>query len=256
MAHRTNVQKQTSGGFAVLVLIVVIALVAGASGFALWKISSYNKTNTTGKTSGTTGQNSATLSEECVARTGDPNICHLGAISDLSNYASEVHMTTGTGEDARSATIRFDGKGNHFVDAGEGLLGMSVGGHYYVYMDRWYDTGSDGSQAPKASVPSFGFATTAGIEYENLGKEACGKDTCFHYRLTGGMLGDGVITTLFGDQDYLPRELDSQGGFIGDLSMTVTYMDVTITPPADAVPISDMSAGLTGVADTSSTDEQ
>ena len=154
-------------------------------------------------------------------------------------------MTMDGGEGSMTSVILFDGKGNYSIDTGTGLMGMSVDGRYYVYMDSWYDTGEDPSQVPKTSVPSMGFATTAGITYENLGKEPCGNATCFHYRLTGGALGDGVVTTLFGDQDYLPRTIDSTGGLIGKLSMTVDYRDITITAPADARPIESMYSGLT-----------
>jgi hypothetical protein len=243
--------SKDSRGFAPLLIVLLIVALVGAGGFAYWRISSYNDNkDTKGKTSSadkTAGTNTATLSKECVAQTGDENICHLGAIADLSNYASEVHMTMGEGEEANSSVIKFDGKGNHFIDAGQGVQGMSIGGHYYANMDgTWYDTGSDPSQSPKASVPSMGFATTAGIKYENLGKEPCGKDTCFHYKLTGGAVGDGVVTTLFGDKDYLPRTIDSTGGLIGKLSMTIEYKDITLTAPEGAKPISSLTGDLTG----------
>ena len=185
-----------SKGFAHILILLVVIAVLGVGGAAYWRISSYNKNDSKDSTQ-SGNKDSAALSSECVAQTKDENICHLGAISDLSSYSSEVHMTTGSGDEKNSAVMKFDGKGNYFIDAGGGIQGMSVNGKYYIYMEKWYDTGSDPSQVPKSSVPSFGFATTAGITYTNLGKEACGKDTCFKYKLSGGMLGDGIVTTTF-----------------------------------------------------------
>ncbi len=241
-------------GFAPVLILLMIVAVVGVGGFAYWRVSSYkddkdstsNSENTAETTSEETKKTDSTaVSDDCVAQTGDENICHLGAIADLSKYSSEVHLTLGEGSDAMTAVTKYDGKGNYMIDAGGGLLGMSVGGKYYMFLERWYDTGDDPSQVPEDSTPSLDFATTAGIKYENLGKEPCGDDTCFNYKLTGGMLGDGVVTTLFGDKDYLPRSLTSTGGFLGALTMTVEYKDITITAPADAVPISELGNYLT-----------
>ena len=227
-------------GIAHLAIILLFLGVAGVGGFAYWRVSSYNNNeDANGKSTSQDGStNTATLSDECVEQTGDENICRLGAISDLSGFSSEVHLTT----EAGTSIIKFDGKGNHIVDTGTGLQGISVGGKYYINMDgTWYDSGNDSSQAPKSSVPSFGFATTAGITYENLGKEACGSDTCFRYKLSGGLLGDGVVIALFGDEDYLPRRIESTGGLLGNMTMTVEYKDITITAPEGALPISSFS---------------
>ncbi len=230
-------------GFAHIALVaILVVLVAGAAGFAYWRISSYNNNkDANGKAVSGSNANTATVSDECVAKTGDENICHLGAISDLSKFASEVHLTMSGAEGPVTSIVKFDGKGNNYVDTGTGILGISVGGKYYVYMDKWYDTGNDASMAPKDSIPAFDFATTAGIKYENLGKQKCGDATCFNYRMSGGILGDGVVTALFGDKDYLPRRIESTGGLLGKMTMTIEYKAVTITAPEGALPISSLT---------------
>lgn len=246
MANKKLSIHQDSKGLAHLALIFLVLAVVGVGGFAYWRVSSYNNNKDANGKSIDKSTNTATLSDECVEQTGDENICRLGAISDLSQFASEVRLTTDGGDGPITSVIKYDGKGNHTVDTGTGAMGISVGGKYYIYMmDKWYDSGNDSSQAPKSSVPSFGFATTAGIKYENLGKEACGDATCFNYRMSGGILGDGVVTALFGDEDYLPRRINSTGGLIGNLTMTIEYKDITITAPEGALPISSLSAGLT-----------
>jgi len=111
-------------------------------------------------------------------------------------------------------------------------------------MDAWYDYGADASQMPKSEIPSLGFATTAGIKYENQGKEPCGDDTCFKYRMTGGILGDGVVVCWFGDEDFLPRRYESTGGLLGALTMTIDYKPITITAPEGARPISSLVPGM------------
>jgi hypothetical protein len=249
MSHKNLRILTDSRGFAHLAIILVVLAVGGVGGFAYWRISSYNNNDgANGRTTNNDGSestNSATLSDECVAQTGDENICRLGAISDLSQYSSEVKMTMQGADGPMTYTIKYDGKGNHYVDIGGGNMGMSVGGKYYIYMmDKWYDSGNDSSQVPKSSVPSFGFATTAGITYENQGKEPCGDDTCFKYKMSGGILADGVVTATFGDKDFLPRRIDSTGGLLGNLSMVVDYKDVTITAPEGALPISSLTSGF------------
>ncbi len=230
-----------SKGFAHLILILAIAGMVGVGGLTFWRISSYNNNeDASGRQTVApdgTSSNSATVSDDCVAQTGDENICRLGAISDLSQYSSVVTMKM----NGTTSVIKYDGKGNSEVTLGGDPAGITIGSRNYIYvMDAWYDAGGDDTQVPKTSVPSFGFATTAGIKYENKGKEACGNDTCFRYHMSGGLLREGVVNALIGDKDYLPRLIDSKGGLLGDLTMSVVYKPITITAPAGAQPISSL----------------
>ncbi len=224
-------------GFADMTLILVILAVVGIGGFAVWKVASYNNNEgADGKSySDGSGNNTATLSDDCVRATGDENICRLGAIStDLSQFASETRATM----NGVSWTLRYDGKGNSEMDGF--AQGKTVNGKEYVNVfDKWYDVSGDSSQSVSAPM-SFGIATTAGIKYENLGKEACGSDTCFHYRMTGGILGDGVVECWFSDTDFLPRKYVATGGLTGDITMDIEYKDVTITAPEGALPINSL----------------
>jgi hypothetical protein len=142
------------------------------------------------------------------------------------------------------STIKYDGKGNSDTTVGDVGRGITVNGKNYIYMDAWYDTGNDTSQMPDDQMPDLGFATTAGIKYENLGKEPCGKDTCFKYRMSGGILADGTVVCWFGDKDYLPRRYESTGGLLGKLTMVIDYKPVTITAPEGAKPISSLMSDL------------
>jgi hypothetical protein len=240
-----NIHKDAKG-FAHLGLILLVLGVVSVGGFAYWRVSSYNNnSDATGREvnndSGSGATNTATISDECVEQTGDEVICRFGAISSLDNYASEVKMTM----EGQTYTLTFDGKGNNTVDLGQDIKGITLGGKTYVYMmGNWYDASGDTTQAPKANMPSLGFATTAGITYENKGKEPCGTDTCYNYHMSGGILGDGVVTALIGDEDYLPRSIVSTGGLLGNLTMTVVYKDVTITAPEGVKPISSLGADL------------
>lgn len=236
---------KNSSGIAHLLLILLVAGVVGAGGFAYWRVSNYNnQSDANGRHTVApdgSSSNSGAISDECVARTGDKNICRLGAISDLSQYSSEVHVNM----NGLESVIKYDGKGNSETDVVDLGRGISIGGRYYIYiMDAWYDSGSDASQMPDSQMPSFGFATTAGITYENQGKEPCGNDTCFKYRMSGGILGDGVVTCWFGDKDFLPRRYESTGGLVGVLTMTIDYKPITITAPQGALPISSLVPGM------------
>jgi len=230
--------KKSQKGFAHLVLILIILAVVGIGGLAFWRVSSYNNKKDTGKTvSSDKSQNTADVSNECVLLTKDENICRLGAITDLSKISSEVKVTMKLEGESIESTVKYDGKGNSEVS---GIAdGITVDGKNYVNISGvWYDTGNDTSQQPSDPASSFSIATTAGVKYENLGKEPCGNDTCFRYRMTGGILGDGVVVCLFSDKDYLPRYYETTGGLTGDLVMTIEYKPVTISAPAGALPIS------------------
>ncbi len=240
---KINLKKlhKDTRGIAHLLLIILIAAGVGAIGFAYWRVSSYNnQSKATGKDTVApdgSSSNSGTISDECVAKTGDENICRLGAISDPSQYSSVVTVDM----DGLKSVIKYDGKGNSDTTVGDIGRGITINGKNYIYMmDAWYDGGDDDSQMPKSQMPSLGFATTAGIKYENLGKVPCGKDTCFKYRMSGGILGDGVVVCWFGDQDFLPRRYESTGGLLGKLTITIQYKDVTITAPKGAKPISSL----------------
>jgi len=245
MSVNTTTLHKDSRGIAHLLLILLFAGVLGVGGFAYWRVSSYNNQSDANGRQTTapdgSSSNSGAISDECVALTGDENICRLGAISDLSQYSSEVRMNM----NGMESVIKFDGKGNSETDLGDLGGGISIGGRNYIYvMDAWYDYGADASQMPKSEIPSLGFATTAGIKYENQGKEPCGDDTCFKYRMTGGILGDGVVVCWFGDEDFLPRRYESTGGLLGALTMTIDYKPITITAPEGARPISSLVPGM------------
>lgn len=242
--NRINLHSD-SRGIAHLFLILIVAGVVGVGGFAYWRVSSYNnKDDSSGRETTTPGgstANTADKSDECVALTGDENICRMGSITDLSKFSSVVTMNM----NGMQSTIKYDGKGNNDTNLGDLGRAITVNGKNYIYMmDAWYDTGNDTSQVPDSQMPDLGFATTAGIKYENLGKEACGSDTCFKYRMSGGILGDGVVTCLFSDKDYLPRYYESTGGMLGQMTMTIAYQPVTITAPEGAKPISSLMPSM------------
>lgn len=230
-------------GLADMTLIVVILAVVGIGGFAVWRVTSYNNNkDADGKAlNDGSGRNTATLSDECVQATGDENICRLGSIAtDLSQFASEIKGTW----NGDNIVMRYDGKGNMEM---EGFVeGKTVGGRNYVYIfDGWYDTTGDSAHQAQTVPMDFGFATTAGIKYENLGKEACGDHTCFHYRMTGGLLGDGVVECWFSDKDYLPRKCVATGGLTGRMSLDIEYRDdITISAPEGAKPVSEVGSSL------------
>jgi hypothetical protein len=227
----------------ILLIFLALLVVGGVGGLAVWRISSYNNNrgdnaNGTANTDGS-GNNSATVSDECVAQTHDANICHLGAIDALDKHASVIKVTMQGADGAQTWTEKFDGKGNNSVESGD-IGGISVGGHQYVLLDgTWIDSGSNSATAPSApTAPSL--ATTAGIKYENLGKVACGSDTCYKYRCSGSILGTSTVLVTFGTKDYLPRHYDVStpaGGasLLGNMTMDITYQSVTITAPAGAL---------------------
>lgn len=249
-----NLRKAEQGIAHILLMLLLFLVVAGVGGVAVWRISSYNNNhgdNANGSTNNDgSGNNSATASNECIAMTHDANICHLGAVQSPDKHASTVKLVMQTDNGSQTWTEKFDGKGSSSVE-GAGIAGITVSGHSYAQIDgRWIDYGSDKSQNPTApAAPAL--ATTAGIKYDNQGKVACGSDTCFKYRCSGGILGNSVVLVTFGDKDYLPRHYDvttpsGVAGLLGNMTMDITYGPVTITAPAGALTLQQYQQQLIG----------
>lgn len=249
-----SLRKAEQGVAHVLLLLLAFLAVAGIGGLAVWRISSYNNNrgdnaNGTANNDGS-GNNSATASDECIAMTHDANICHLGAVQSPDKHASTVKVVMQTDNGSQTWTEKFDGKGNSSVE-GAGIAGVTAGGHNYVQIaGSWVDYGSDNSQTSSApAAPAL--ATTAGIKYENQGKVACGSDTCFKYRCSGGILGSSTVVVTFGDKDYLPRHYEvttpSGGtGLLGNMTMDISYGSVTIAAPAGALTLQQYQQQLIG----------
>jgi hypothetical protein len=233
-----------SKGIAHVLLILLVAGVVGVGGFAVWRISSYNdKSDQSGvETTDLKGEkaNSADVSAECVAKTGDTNICRMGAIPALGKYNTVQTLKIG----GQTYTIRSDDKGNIETIIPGLSRSVETNGKYYINMDGvWYY--NDKEQAADVPMPDLGFATTAGIKYDNRGKVKCDSGTCLDYKMTGGILGDGVVTALINDKDYIPRQIVSKGGLLGNLTLDIQVLDkVTINVPTGAKPISSMFGGV------------
>ncbi len=231
---KLNLHKDSRGMISMSVILLVLAVVA-VGGIAYWRISSYNNNEDAEGAPVTNQTNTATLSDDCVRVTGDENICRVGSITDLSQFSSVVTLDI----DGAVITAKYDGKGNSEITGG--MDSITYNGRQYVNMfGKWYDSTGDASYAAADPV-NFSIATTAGITYENLGKVPCGDATCFHYRMSGGILGETVVECWFGDKDYLPRKYVSSGGFTGNMAMDIDYRDVSIAAPEGALPISELS---------------
>jgi hypothetical protein len=255
MKNQVNSLRKSEQGVAhiFLVLLVVLAVVA-IGGLAVWRISSYSNnsgSNANGKAENDgSGNNTATVSDECIAQTHDANICHLGAIDGLDKHSSVVKLTLQTEGGSQNWIEKFDGKGNSSVDNGE-IGGVIVGGHNYSLISgTWIDFGGNGAQSPTApTAPAL--ATTAGLKYENQGKVSCGSDTCYKYRCSGGVLGSSTVLVTFGIKDYLPRHYDvstPSGGasLLGNMTIDITYQPVTIIAPTGAITMEQYQQRLLG----------
>jgi len=249
---KTHSLRRSERGIAHILIVLSIVGVLGIGGLVVWRVASYNNNdNANGRAENDgSGNNTATLSKECVEMTHDENICRLGAIDGLDKHASTVKIVMQTEDGSRTFTEKFDGKGNSVVES-EGINGITVGGHTYAKLgDTWIDYGGDSSQTSSApGAPAL--ATTAGVKYENLGKVPCGSDTCFKYRCTGGILGSSTVLVTFGTKDYLPRHYDistpaGEASLLGNMTMDINYAPVTITAPAGAITIEQYQQRLIG----------
>lgn len=178
----------------------------------------------------------------------DPDLCKF-----LNNWKTESNYTmtmTSTGGDSGNSTTTFQVDGQdktHSKILAESPLDQSkqtyetitIGNTTYTKDssdNKWWKQTNTSTQAETAdnfkfTVPSATASAEERTTFEKVGKEACGKLTCFKYHtMTAGDTGMGYL--WFDDTQYLLRkmELDSMDGT--KTVIEYNYNKVAITEPS------------------------
>ncbi len=243
--------RKHQGGFAHILIAVIVLVVAAAAGFAVWKFV-LNKNDKPDVLKNASAEVTATETA-CMTKYDDQDLCNFIAVQTASPFdkASTVITMASTGSDGATSTIvmQSDGSGNSKTTmTGDGTTYSSVtlndisyyqtetDGPWVSYGTDSTDTTTDPATTEESGLNDFidSMDTTS---YTKVGEEACGNLTCFKYSVVDTEQAGATLFAWFDTEDYLLRKF-SQSDDTGSLVMTIVYQAVTIPTPS---PVQDMS---------------
>lgn len=225
-------------GIALIILIIAaVVVLIGVLGYVAWQ-------NFVVKGSGNLAMDAASKQarEEC-EKENDKDICRF-----LTSWKADqqYRMTSVSGDS--TSVFEVDGDKTHMTMSGEMTYDViSIDKATYTKAgDVWYkqviedpadDVTSGGKvdfEEPSTSKES---ETKDQTTYKNLGKEACGKLTCFKYEVVSSDNGESKEFIWFDDRDYKLRRTLSQTPE-GTHEATFEYENVTVSIPS---PVKDLA---------------
>lgn len=237
--------KNTEGGFAHLMLIVAVVVIAAIGGIG-YVVMSKQKA----KDSGTTATSQSAVSDKVVAdacnkHLNDKDFCKFASYwKGLDNYKSTLTSTSAEGtstiylesesSDKSSMSTKLDGK--------ETSAFITIGKTFYTkdLADGSWTSYTNDTKATEIvdvkediKINDFSSDTTAdsNIKYKKIGKEACGKLTCFKYHITDSADTKTEQFIWFDTKDFQLRRWLSKSAE-GSTDMTISYDKVKITAPS------------------------
>lgn len=245
--------KKDERGVAHLLLVLLILVVLAVMGGAGWYV--YNRQKDSGSSVLDTALSSTEvkqLNTECNKQYDDEDLCKfLSTWTVNDNYQS----TFTTVSDGESSTFAYtvDGTSTHTVMSLNGVESynvITIGDTTYTYNqsnDSWWKETAAPADDTTVSSEDFKFDTGIADEavvdntmkYEFVAKEACGKLTCFKYKLTDTANLTSTSTLWFDVEDYLLRKWISED-VNGTTEMNYSYEDISVDAPS---PTKDLPAG-------------
>ncbi|PJE65430.1 hypothetical protein COU91_01650 [Candidatus Saccharibacteria bacterium CG10_big_fil_rev_8_21_14_0_10_47_8] len=247
-----KINKNEQQGIAHLLLIVLIAVVVAGIGFAAWRVSS-NKKASNGTSSATTAVADKTVQDACNKQLNDKDFCKFASNYKLTGVSYHSVITTVASGKTSTISMDVDGKDNSsMVTSGAGKeTAAFISLNKATYMKdessgSWLKyPAADSTTAPKETDPSSDIKIDSSnltenntISYKSLGKEACGKLTCFKYQVVDSQNPGTTQYIWFDTKDYMMQRWSSKDAN-GSTDMTFTYKSVTIKEPS---PVTDFSA--------------
>jgi len=244
--------RQDQRGFGHAVTVVLAVIVIGAIAAIGWEVMNKNKTTSTPANATTTASTNA-VDASCNKVYHDTNLCKFAASS--ANFAKTPYTAVDTSVDAQgqtgNITIKSDGKGNTALTstaAGQSFDTIEIGNTVYTKDPTGNSWTKYTSNAPAVTNPAgdiktdFSTSTTPAaqqIQYKNLGKEACGKLTCFKYQIIDPASAGTTQYAWFDTSSYRLQQFSSKSADGSTNTFTITYTAVKITAPS---PVTDASA--------------
>ncbi len=189
--------------------------------------------------------------ESCKKAINDNDLCKFfGSWSENQKFAVDM-LSASNGASMRS-TYKVDGDKMYIKTDGEMAMEMiTIGDDTYTKAgDVWWKKTTK-SDTPAAAVDpkvadrdQFKFDepttdTTTSPQYKKLGKEACGKFTCFKYEMVDPTAGSETMYLWFDDSKYLMRKMSVESKDGSRMEQTYTYENVSVEVPSPVKELAD-----------------
>lgn len=234
--------RNNQAGVAHIILIVVFLVILGAVGYVGYTTFMKTKAGDTKSESNTAS--SSKVESDCNKAIGDNDLCKFFASWDgKKNFA--VTMTDTRDGVTSNSTIKIDGNKTYMKTDGEAAFEMiMVGDDTYSKTGGvwWKKAGAKAddttSATPEVNPDDYKYdvpvSKDVGPQYKSLGKEACGKYTCFKYWLVDSSDKSGdKMYLMFDTQDYLMRKVRSESSDGAVMVQNYSYDDATVTIPTE-----------------------
>lgn len=226
-------------GIGHLIVVLLVVLVVAAAGIATWRIVEHQNKLAKRKTNSAAQNN-------CLDVYKDEKLCAFAAANaDLAKtpYTVVVRSTTAQGQ-STEMTIKSDGKGNTSTFSKNGnrtyntiTIGNTVyvqnGNNWIEYASNAPITGANVAGNIKAAFSKTGTPESKQIKYESMGREKCGQDTCYKYRVSNPARSGNTHIWINASSNRLVRLTTESSE--GTTSYNVSYGPVTINAPSPVV---------------------
>jgi hypothetical protein len=233
-SHRARQQ-----GIAHLGLMLALAIVLGAVGFAGYRVFAGKK-----PTADTVVGKAARVAAEKACTETDKNVCKFMASWKLQKYYTVKSTMTGENENIESIYKADGDKKFHISTTGSNAFEMiSIDKDTYTKAadGTWWKSTAQ-SEETKKYADNFTYKDseetsnsenpTDKTTYKSLGKEACGNLTCFKYQVLNSSTPNDKEYIWFDDNDYQLRRNRTEVKDGGTTDSTFSYDKVTISVPS------------------------
>jgi uncharacterized protein (UPF0333 family) len=239
-----SIDKDQRGLAHIAMVVLVVAVLAAVGGVGYYVMNKQKKTDT--KTNASTAAASKAVNEECMKALNDSDFCKFA--SNWNGLESYKAVITGSGAEGNSVmTIEVENsKRSKFtmtVNGAETMASVTIDNTSYIkdltdgkwakYTSTTQDNDTDVKDdisinfKDDPATPEKEDATT----YAKIGKEACGKLTCFKYKVTDPSTPADEQFVWFDDKDYLLRQWSNKSEGVTSL-MAISYEKVSISVPS------------------------
>lgn len=229
-------------------LVVLVVVVLGAVGFVGWKVA--NKNVSSQKSSVATNK---AAEADCNKEINDQTFCKFVANLDLKD--SYKVTITSTDDKGSTSKIEMENDKDNFSMVTKDASGKETGAFISLANDSYIKDETDGSWTKYSSQPTQDSSPTSDIKlntsdltskntisYKNLGKDGCGKLSCYKYQVVDSTSPDSTQYIWFDTKDYLMQRWYNQDKS-GSSDMLFSFVKVTIKAPSPVKEASTPSAG-------------
>lgn len=251
--------KQSGGGGAkiAIIIIILVIVVLGGGLFAYGKF-----VKKASSLSSIMNPLSPKLNPNC--KYNDPDLCKF--VNNWKDVKEMTMVADSTEKDGKKGkwTYKIDGDDNQMImeESGtENYNAITIANTTYTkdYTDnKWWKYTHDTNLNTNSEAFDIDFDDKAAeaedkTTYEKIGKEACGKYTCFKYKVIDPANTDSTEYIYFDDKEYLLRKTRSEDKDGSVNEATLDYSNVSISEPSPTKEGDPYSSALEGMNFNSST---